>query len=138
MSKIGNFLFKAMLTVGFATLCASLITAREKPALGSAGRDIYIDRCGACHGEDGTGNGPAVGMLKIAPPDLTLLAQRNGGTFPTERVKDIVGGWAGLTAHGSREMPVWGDLFSAKKPVDQKVANDRFKSLVSFLESIQQ
>ena len=139
MSRIGICFRRLIIPAGLTILFASNITAKKKPAVSPSGRDIYMDRCGACHGEDGTGNGPAVGSLKIAPADLTLLARRNGGAFPTGRVKDIVGGWANLTtAHGSREMPIGGDLFATKRPVDQQLANERFNSLVSYLESIQQ
>jgi len=137
MSRIGISLCKIMIPAGLTILFAST-TSATKPAPGPTGRDIYTDRCAACHGEDGKGHGPAVGALTIPPADLTVLAKRNGGGFPVERVKEIVGGWAALTAHGTREMPIWGNLFVAKNPTDQQLANERFKSLVSFLESIQQ
>jgi len=127
-------LCRVMVPVGFTILFASNIAAQKKPT----GRDIYMDRCSACHGDDGKGNGPAVGALKIAPGDLTLLAKRNGGLFPSERVKNIVGDWVDITAHGSRETPIWGDVFHPKNAADQQIANDRFKSLVSYLASIQQ
>ena len=38
--------------------------------------------CAQCHGLKGEGDGPVAGTLKVAPPDLTGMAQRNGGTFP--------------------------------------------------------
>jgi len=137
MSSIAISFYRIMIPLGLTTLFALNMPAK-KPAIGPSGRDIYMDRCSACHGDDGKGNGPAVGALKIAPADLTLLTKRNGGTFPAERVKHIVGDWVDITAHGSREMPIWGDLFYPKRPADQQIANDRFKSVVSYLESIQQ
>jgi mono/diheme cytochrome c family protein len=127
-----------MIPVGLTMLLTPNIAARKKPVPGPSGRDIYMERCSVCHGDDGRGNGPFVGSLKIGPADLTLLAARNGGVFPTERVKNIVGEWVDITAHGSREMPIWGDLFYPKKPSDQQIALERFKSLVAYLESIQQ
>lgn len=135
MSRI--CLCRVTIAAGLAALFAASLAAK-KPALSPSGRDIFMDRCAACHGEDGKGNGPAVGSLKIAPGDLTLLSSRNGGAFPAERVKNIVGASVDVTAHGSREMPIWGDLFHAKTVSDQQIANERFKSLLSFLESIQQ
>jgi len=138
MSKIGVSLCRVAIPLGLTIAFVSSVTAKKTPAISPTGREIFMDRCGACHGEDGKGNGPAVGALKTAPGDLTLLAKKNGGTFPSERVKEIVGGWADLPIHGSREMPIWGKLFGAKNPADQQIANDRFQSLVSFLESIQQ
>lgn len=133
MSKISI----SLTSVGLAILLLSTVAAKRNPTLEPSGRDIYMDRCSACHGEDGKGDGPAVGALRIAPTDLTVLAQKSGGSFPEEQVKYIIGGWANLTAHGSREMPIWGDLFSTRKPADQQIAAERFKSLVSYLKSIQ-
>ena len=138
MSKIGVSLCRVMIPLGLAIGFVLSVAAKKTAAISPSGREIFMDRCGACHGEDGKGNGPAVGALRAAPGDLTLLAKKNGGTFPKERVKEIVGGWTNLTIHGSREMPIWGDIFAAKSPADQQIANERFQSLVSFLESIQQ
>jgi len=138
MSRIAISLCRVLILAGLTILFVSTIAAKKNPAIGPSGRDIYMDRCGVCHGDDGKGNGPAVGSLKVAPADLTLLTMRYGGTFPTEQVKKIVGDWVEITAHGSREMPIWGDLFHPKRAADQQIANDRFKSLVVYLESIQQ
>jgi len=138
MSRIAISLCRVLILAGLTILFVSTIAAKKNPAIGPSGRDIYMDRCGVCHGDDGKGNGPAVGSLKVAPADLTLLTMRYGGTFPTEQVKKIVGDWVDITAHGSREMPIWGDLFHPKRAADQQIANDRFKSLVVYLESIQQ
>lgn len=124
--------------LAFAVLLAPALVGKRTPSVGPNGREIFMDRCGACHGEDAKGNGPAVGSLKVAPADLTLLAQRNGGGFPAERVKKIVGDWVDITAHGSREMPVWGRLFHPKDAADQQKADEQFKKLVGYLESIQQ
>jgi len=114
------------------------VIAKKNPAISPSGREIYMNRCSACHGEDGKGNGPAVGALKIAPANLTLLAQRNAGAFPTERVKNIVGQWVEIGAHGSREMPIWGDLFFPKTASEEQAANERFNLLATYLKSIQQ
>ena len=138
MCRIGISLSRAMILVGLTILFAAIIGAAKKPAIGLNGHHIFMDRCGACHGEDGKGNGPAVGALKVAPPDLTLLAKKNGGTFPAEHVRKMLSEWVDISAHGSREMPIWGDLFNPKSAADQQVANDQFKNLVVYLESIQE
>jgi mono/diheme cytochrome c family protein len=139
MSRIVIATCRGALVIGLATLFVSTVAARKEPATGPTGREIYMDRCGACHGEDGRGNGPAVGSLAVAPSDLTMLTKRYGaGKFPVEQVKQIVGEPVKITAHGSREMPIWGDLFHPKNAADQQTANERFKRLVEYLESIQQ
>ena len=130
--------YRVVILGGLTMLFAANVAGKNNPAVGVSGRDIYMDRCSACHGEDGKGNGPAVGALKIAPGDLTLLAQRNGGAFPAERVKNIVGGLVDIRAHGSREMPIWGELFHPKNASEQQAADARFKAMVAYLESIQQ
>lgn len=137
MSRIGICLRKIMVPLGLTILFASNVPAKKSPIV-PTGRDIFMERCAVCHGEDGRGNGPAVGSLKVAPADLTLLSKNNRGVFPAERVKRVVGQEVEITAHGSREMPIWGDLFHAKTAADQQTANERFTSLVSYLESIQQ
>ncbi|MBZ5607020.1 MAG: cytochrome c [Acidobacteriia bacterium] len=138
MSRIVVFLCSVVTLVGLTILFAPNIAAKKNPVSAPSGRDIYMDRCGACHGEDGKGNGPAVGALKVAPADLTSLAKRNGGKFPAEHVKKMVSEWVDIGAHGSREMPIWGDLFLPKSPAAQEIANERFKQLVAYLVSIQE
>jgi mono/diheme cytochrome c family protein len=138
MSRIGIYLRRVIILVGLTILFVPNIAAKKKPAIGQSGHDIFMDRCSACHGHDGKGNGPAVGSLKVAPADLTLLAKRNGGTFPAERLRKMLSEWVDIGAHGSREMPIWGDLFLPKSAGDEKIANDRFKNLVAYMESIQQ
>jgi hypothetical protein len=86
----------------------------------------------------------------MTPPDLTVLAKKNGGVFPTERVHQIIDGRAQVGAHGSREMPVWGSRYSAamdelKRYVGADVPADpevyiraRILMLVDYLHRIQQ
>ena len=139
MARITVSVSRVVLLIGLATLFASYTAAKKNPPSEPSGRDIYMDRCGACHGDDARGNGPAVGSLAVAPSDLTLLTKRYGqGKFPAEDVKKIVGEPIKITAHGSREMPIWGDLFNPKAAADQQLANERFKRLVEYLESVQQ
>jgi mono/diheme cytochrome c family protein len=140
MSKIDTSLRTVLISIGLMILFVSNIPAKKNPAIGSSGHNIYMDRCGACHGENGKGNGPAVGSLKNVPADLTLLAKRNGGVFPEEWLRKVVGGEeeVDITAHGSREIPIWGQLFHAKNAADQYFANTRFGDLVTYLESIQE
>ena len=49
--------------------------------------------------------------MKTRPPDLTLFAARNGGTFPAALVGKIIDGRQPLPGHGGPDMPVWGDAF---------------------------
>ena len=103
--------------------------------------------CSACHGAEGTGGGPVAGSLKAAPPDLTTLAARAGGKFPAKTVLQRIEGLDMPAAHGSSEMPVWGERFVAEElgagvSLQQarkvgRTANRRIRRLVDYLKSVQ-
>ena len=80
------------------------------------GKSIYQDSCASCHGTAGKGDGPLKAYLVKAPSDLTTLTQRNHGTFPQQRVWEVIDGRSSTEAgpHGSREMPIWGNEFKAQ------------------------
>ncbi|WP_071673536.1 c-type cytochrome [Nioella nitratireducens] len=80
--------------------------------------EVFQTTCQQCHG--GTHNGR---MLA----DLTRLSAVNGGTFPMQRVIEIIDGRQGVRAHGS-PMPVWGDRYS----------QDLIRELAGYIETIQQ
>ena len=85
---------------------AHLIDSIEGPAL-------YKAYCATCHGTDGKGFGPMTEWLKIKAPDLPRLSVREGGKFPLARVQRVIAGEENITAgHGTREMPIWGPVFS--------------------------
>ena len=74
------------------------------------GPELYRAYCASCHGPEGRGDGPAASSLKNVP-DLTRIAARNGGVFPSALVQHIIAGDNQIAAHGSRQMPVWGPIF---------------------------
>ena len=88
---------------------------------GNAGQREYDADCASCHGAGGKGNGPEAASLVVKPADLTVLAKKNGGQFPTAYVRQVIDGRAHVAAHGSREMPVWGIQFQVV-PRDQPQA----------------
>ena len=104
----------------------------------ASGQQMFAANCGACHGLDGKGDGPAVPALKVAPPDLTLLAQKNGGKFPTFEVQNSIRGDANTpAAHGSVKMPVWGELFRSVNS-DDAMIQLRVHNLAKYIETLQQ
>ena len=104
--------------------------------------------CAACHGAEGKGGGPVAARLTTPPPDLTKISQRHGGAFPTRQIYEQIEGLAMPTAHGTREMPVWGAVVlfeelgtSVRKEDASKAARatrQRLEELVGYLESIQE
>lgn len=100
----------------------------------SDGAGMFNSYCAACHGLDATGSGPAAKALTKAPADLTRISIRNDGKFPEVRVKRYIEGADEVTAHGSRDMPVWGSLFRSLEP---DLVPLRVQALSDFLRSIQ-
>jgi len=77
----------------------------------SAGNRTYDRFCSVCHGKDAKGNGQYTENLKVVPTNLTKLASNNNGNFPWIMMYQIIDGNDVSIAHGSREMPIWGELF---------------------------
>lgn len=52
-------------------------------------------------------------MRCLAPPaDLTVLTKKNNGVFPFNSVYEVIDGRQLVIAHGTRDMPIWGDRFT--------------------------
>lgn len=89
-------------------------------------------------------------QLATQPPNLQTIRKRYGGTFPNAEIYKIIDGRKTLRAHGTSDMPVWGDVYAAvvkgmaggdKDPgqvrVEQSI-NGRILSLIYYLQSIQE
>ncbi len=133
----------AAMTAALVTLAA---TAGEQPegrpsgVLIETGQTEYTRYCAACHGVDARGNGPVAEVLRTAPPDLTRITARHGGKFPAGDVAAIIDGRFDVKAHGTREMPVWGQVLGVKiaeGTTEDEVARGRIDALVAYLQSIQ-
>ena len=128
------------LVVAFAILGADTPTAIKKVPVSrtaaTSGKDMFGTYCAVCHGTDAKGGGPAVAALKVPPPDLTTMSKRNGGKFPELRVFNTINGDVNMAAHGSKDMPVWGDLFRSmeKDPATQQM---RVSNLTKYIQSLQ-
>jgi len=101
-----------------------------------AGSDSFERYCAACHGTSARGDGPVASALRKRPADLTLLLQKNGGTFPRDRVRAFITGTGRQPpAHGTTEMPVWGPMFRMFESDARAAA--RIDNLVAYLHTIQ-
>jgi mono/diheme cytochrome c family protein len=89
--------------------CSGITMAGEKKL--DVGQREYETKCVACHGTAGKGNGPVAKYLNVRIPDLTELSKKNGGVFPFARVYESIDGRQQLQAHGTRDMPVWGNAY---------------------------
>ena len=104
------------------------------------GHESFLQYCAACHGIDARGGGPAGASLKTPPTDLTAIAARSGGKFSDVDVASRIDGRSMPAAHGSREMPVWGERFSAQLgggDVGEEAVRGQLLVLLEYLRSIQ-
>ena len=103
-----RFAVEWLMVVGLAAGFAIAARAEEV----DIGKAEFQSSCASCHGADAKGNGPVSGQLKTTPSDLTMLARNNSGVFPTNAVYETVYGSKSVPAHGTREMPIWGERFN--------------------------
>ncbi len=100
---------------GAAFVGAALIFAS---ALASAAEDVgkreYDNNCAVCHGATGKGDGPYAGIIDTRIPDITTLQKANNGVFPFNRIYELIDGRAEVKAHGTRDMPIWGNEYNDK------------------------
>ena len=135
---------KAFATVIVAAICSAGALNAQTMSLGEF---EYRNSCAVCHGEDGSGNGPFAGMMEIAPADLTVIQSNNGGVFPVERLYKAIDGTEEVSAHGMRDMPVWGSRYIARIDDDpsfdyppeerERYSRNRILALVEYLSTIQ-
>ena len=114
-------------------LTTTAIRAQETPdaAVVQSGRALFATYCASCHGIGARGNGPAAEELRRRPADLTQFAKRNGGVFNGARIHNIVDGRA-VKAHGTMEMPVWGDAFKWREGLPEDAITARIEALVRY------
>ncbi len=108
----------------------------------AAGKEMFREYCSVCHGVDAKGNGSlydagsADKSVRVPPADLTLLSERNAGKFPAARVRDAIYSKEPIPAHGTPDMPAWGDVFHNLKS-DPKLIDARVRNLTAYIESLQ-
>lgn len=131
-------------------LAALAVIVTAGPALADEtldqGQADFLALCAPCHGADGKSGGPHAADLKKKPADLTSVRARYG-RFPEDRIFETIAGLDMPDGHGTRDMPVWGDVFVSEgvgkstKIEDAVKASDdasrRIQGLVRYIESIQ-
>jgi len=56
--------------------------------------------------------------------------------FPADRVRDSIYSKGSIPAHGTPDMPAWGDVFYSLKSNPQRL-EERVRDLTAYIESIQ-
>ncbi len=137
---------RSLVAVGTALLLASAGSAPSsaappdpEPKVEYAGISLFKSYCSTCHGVAAKGDGPMADQLRYRPPDLTLLAKRNKGVFPTDEVFRMIDGRKPLKGHGGADMPVWGDVFkNSREGYDDESVKSKISALVEYLEGVQE
>ena len=68
--------------------------------------------------------------------DLTAIAANHGGIFPKDDVRRFITGEKVTGSHGTRQMPVWGPIFSQIE-IDTDYGKVRLENLVNYIQSMQ-
>jgi mono/diheme cytochrome c family protein len=111
------------------------------PMLAEMGQPYFARHCASCHGAGARGDGPVAIELRTQPADLTRIAARRGGDFPDGEIARVIDGRFDIAAHGTREMPIWGNALVADVPettVAEEVARGKILMLVEYLKSVQE
>ena len=125
--------------ISFAQEAKTTVKREPAPMTSPAsGKEMFNSYCASCHGKSGKGDGPAASALKQPPADLTMLAKRNGGKYPSDLVTTVLRGQAKLTAHGDQDMPVWGPVFWHMSQGKEEQVTLRIANLNRYVESLQQ
>lgn len=125
-----------------ALACATVAAQPSK-----LGQREYRNSCAVCHGNGGKGDGSYGYIIEKRMPDLTLLSKNNGGVFPVERIYETIDGSATVKAHGTKEMPIWGDRYRIQAaeyyadtplPYDERAfVRARILALIEYLSTLQ-
>jgi mono/diheme cytochrome c family protein len=115
----------------------------------TSGARQFRTYCAQCHGTNAKGDGPVAASLKKKPADLTVLSKNNHGVFPYEHVFNTITGTDVVASHGTREMPIWSQVFALPSSTQgslgsggnvrsHKQVDARIKMIVGYIQSIQE
>jgi mono/diheme cytochrome c family protein len=132
----------AIMWFAAAILCAVAIAFTPGRSLAQTGKQDFEQHCADCHGIKADGRGTSkVLSPEYPPPDLTHLAQNNGGKFPFERVVNIIDGREKIPSHARIEMPFWGVTMQEPgkefTPQSNAKVKARIDAIAKFLETLQ-
>jgi mono/diheme cytochrome c family protein len=106
--------FSLLVAIAVISIGAQSALAQNKDAKDVAdGQHDFERYCASCHGKEGTGNGPVAKSLAKPPANLRMLGDKYGMPLPAAKIAQFIDGRAAAKAHGTREMPVWGEQLYA-------------------------
>ena len=103
-------------------LLAVAVVAEAQPSDIAGGEELeYRRNCAVCHGIDGRGDGIMRQYLTVPPANLREMAKKQ------RRQVSILGGYhkidglSEVRAHGTPDMPIWGDRFRGRLAVKESL-----------------
>ena len=121
-------------------LTITACTAGTVPPPSASGAQIYTKHCTSCHGRTAQGDGPRASSFAVPPANLTLITQRNGGTFPTADVMAQINGYSGRHQMGGMpefEEVIQSPLVDWTAPTGEVIPTPQaLLALATYLESI--
>ncbi len=127
--------------LGLALVCVLVLGCIPDETAPPTGQALYVRHCASCHGVSGKGDGPVAGSLQQPPADLTAIARLTDKRLNASDLMEIIDGRRTVAAHGPREMPVWGEIFSAELEGQRRaeyVALLHVRTLTDYIWSIQE
>jgi mono/diheme cytochrome c family protein len=129
-------------TASLIVACAWLVAAAAGETEGAdrasdKGKTVYLRYCVSCHGQGARGDGPLAKDLRVAVADLTTLAARNAGHYPSERIQKTIESGEPLRGHGTHDMPAWGDAFKKTGGIEASTPEEAIRNLTEYIRSLQ-
>ncbi len=121
-----------------------MLALTASAAAAQSGKEDYVKYCAECHGSDGKGKGPTLQIIPMnpPPPDLTQLAEKNGGKFPFDEVVDTIDGRKNIPSHERLQMPFLGTTLQKPgqefTPEGDAEVKKRIEAMARYVESLQQ
>jgi len=102
-------------------------------------RDVFSRYCSECHAVSGAVDASSQG-IQASAPDLRELWREHGSPLNREELSEFIDGRRDVEAHGSRDMPVWGERLYGNLPDTETVEEMRagtIELLLDYLDTIQ-
>lgn len=135
--SLGVFLLLlAALAYGSLSSCDTGPPEGSRAAQAQLGKEHYLQYCSSCHGTNA--KGVKIDSLDVMPPDLTrIMARRKTGEFPVLYVARKIDGRTMPQSHGTRQMPVWGEVFSEEEYMSESEISGKLGEIIAYLINIQ-
>jgi mono/diheme cytochrome c family protein len=132
--------FRRLLCLAFVVpvlVAGSVASAQDKDV--SSGRQLFLHYCASCHGVSGAGDGPVAKGLTKPPANLRLLADRYGSPLPAQTLAALIDGRNAVRAHGTHDMPVWGERLYATDEGNngEPGISETLRKIAAYLSTIQ-